>query len=89
MRYFIYLNRGEDGEALYFEESLLDLIPDRVVNLMLVNIADDLGLCKLCDLDTYCHVMVETFPDSGAWKKLCPILFKDVFNPPWELDEIT
>jgi len=83
------LNRGKDEEAIWFDEELLDFVPEHVVRLLTDTVARDLGLCHLCDLDCHCHVLVEIKDRPRVYKKLCPILFKDVFKASWELDEIT
>jgi len=85
MHYWIFLTQR--GEPVRFQDSLLDFIPKRTVDLMEFNkVPERAGMCDSCDLHTHCHVMLEETPDR--FKLLCPILFVDVFKPKWKLSEI-
>lgn len=85
MTYWIYLKIK--GEPVLFEDSLLDIYPQRTLELMEFNkVPEKIGMCKECNLDTRCHVMVEI--DKNTSMKLCPILFHDVVKPRWKLKDI-
>jgi hypothetical protein len=81
--------RDRRGETRYIEEYLLDgLVPDRVVALMTCEIADALGLCKICDSGgSRCHVLVWIAPHT--FKKYCPVLWHDAFKPAsWKVGDL-
>lgn len=87
MNYFIWLKRR--GEPVLFEDYFLPgIIPDRTVDLMAVDqVPKKLGMCEECELNSSCHVMQDV--GDGIYRHLCPMLFVDVFNPPWRLSELT
>ena len=88
MHYWIYL-ASKDGFSEAFEDSLLpSLIPDQTLQLCRAEVAQKLGLCDICEMDYKCHVMIEDVPGSNCWSQYCPILFHDVFQPPWELADV-
>lgn len=80
MHYWVMV-RDKDRGTRYQHEYLLDgLIGQHVIDAMTCEIADELGLCKICNSHgARCHVMVEIA--RHAYKKYCPVLWHDVFRP--------
>jgi hypothetical protein len=82
MHYWVILFRR--GEISYHYDYFLDgLIPRRVLEMTRDRFADELGLCRTCDLATRCHVIEEP-----GGRKYCPILFHDVVRPAWKIEEL-
>jgi hypothetical protein len=82
--------RGKDGYARWVYDSVLPgLIPDHVFDAMVTDVVDDLGLCKLCDVQgARCHVFEEV-QDGNGGRKMCPILFHDVVKPKWKVEDVS
>lgn len=72
-----------------FEDDLLDgLIPQKVVDLMTCEKADEMGVCRLCDVQgRRCHIMVQVA--LSTYQKYCPCLWWDVFKPTaWKVGDL-
>lgn len=81
MHYWIYLYIKE--KVFCFKDSYLPgIVPDHVIELCKCVVADDLGLCKICNLNSKCHVIGE----DGT--KYCISLFHDTFKPNWKINDI-
>jgi len=77
------------GGPEHIQENLLDgIVPPHVVDLMTVESADDLGLCKLCDCGgARCHVLV--WYAQNSYLKYCPVLWHDAFKPAsWKVADL-
>jgi hypothetical protein len=82
--------RDRRGNAKWLKEYLLDgLIPEETISHMKCEMADELGLCAICDSGgARCHVLVPVAPHSFA--KYCPVLWHDVFKPStWKVENLT
>lgn len=85
MHYWINLY-DKKGQVTVYEDAILPgLVPDNVVDMMVDSFVDrELDLCRLCDVKgCRCHVI-----EIPTGRKLCPVLFKDAFNPAWEVEDI-
>lgn len=83
MEYWVYLNRR--GKVFQFKDRILKSVYD--FDLLLADLADELGLCKDCPFDCVCHVLRKI--NENTWDKLCSVLFHDLIKPPWKLEELT
>jgi hypothetical protein len=87
MTYEVVLRR--QGKIIFFKDYYLDnFVPKHVINMMWDRFVDnELGLCKNCEVAYQCHVMQPT-GEPYVYRKLCPVLFYDAFNPPWKIKEL-
>jgi hypothetical protein len=87
--HYMVIVRDRKGEPFWLHEDLLDgLVPDRVIDLMTCEVAEDFGLCAICESGgRRCHVMLWIAPHCYA--KYCPVLWHDVFKPTtWKVEEL-
>jgi hypothetical protein len=89
MMYEVVLRRR--GKIIFFKDYLLDgFVPPHVIDMMWDRFVDEeLELCKHCEVAYQCHVMQprEEKPPY-SYRKLCPVLFHDAFNPPWRIKDL-
>jgi len=80
--YWVFLNRK--NEVTRYEDSLLPgIIPDRIKGMLTTKFAEDVDICKLCDMDRHAHPIDE---ETGI--KYCTILFCDVVKPTWNVEDV-
>jgi hypothetical protein len=74
----------QDNEWFYFRDSLLAAESD--FKLLECSVCEELGLCRHCPCDHYCHILMDI--GGGTYKKLCLVLFVDLVRPPFRIDDI-
>jgi len=79
MQYWIYLKIN--GKTIYCRDSFLDFNP-RALSLSRADVADDLGICKDCPIDSRCH------PIGWRGIKYCTVLFHDTIKPFWKIEDV-
>jgi len=95
--YSIYLDKKNGPEC--YTDFIPDEIPNHVLDLICdVNVDKKLGLCGSCappeDVPgRICHVLIldeDHLKKYGQeqYKLYCPILFQDLINPPWKVEDV-
>lgn len=81
--------QSKDG-PLWIEDDLLPgFIPQHVLDLMVDQVVESLGLCHDCPVAEHCHVLVPVSPESDTYTKLCPVLFHDAIKPgSWTVEDL-
>ncbi len=89
MHYWVNCRDPKSGDVRRIDDYMLDgLVPDHVIEAMRDSVADDLGLCRICESGgRRCHVM--RWIGRNKWDKFCPVLWHDVFKPlSWRVEEL-
>lgn len=88
MQYTIMLY-DKKGDAYHFDDSFLPFYSEATIDGMRTEFLREEGYCNTCDVNgVRCHVMIPSRSQPGAFSKLCPVLFHDVFKPKWKISDI-
>ena len=92
MEYWIFI-KGKGGNLIRYRDYFLDgIFPKHVIDMTECRYVDEtLNLCRLCDVKgARCHVMIKDRESQyeESYIKYCPILFHDIIQPAWSVNDV-
>ena len=88
MQYHVYLN-SKDGPIIKEGYILDGIVPEGTIDLITdPNVDIKLDLCRQCPFSGIITHVMRKIPGREAYRKMCPMLFVDVFKPSWTVEDI-